>query len=43
KLAGTEKLQKQIEQGLLEQEIRKSWQNDLEEFKTIRSKYLLYE
>lgn len=43
KLAGTKKLQQQIEQGLLEQEIRKTWENDLEEFKIIRGKYLLYE
>jgi uncharacterized protein YbbC (DUF1343 family) len=43
KLAGTEKLQQQIEQGLLEQEIRKTWQKDLEDFKKVREKYLIYE
>lgn len=43
KLAGTKKLQQQIEEGILEQEIRKTWQNDIEEFKKIREKYLLYE
>lgn len=42
KLAGTSKLQKQIEQGLSETEIRKTWEKDLEKFKEIRKKYLLY-
>ncbi len=41
--AGTEKLQQQLEQGLTEEEIRKSWQSDLEAFKKIREKYLLYD
>ena len=40
--AGTEKLQQQIESGLSEAEIKKSWQEDLERFKAIRSKYLRY-
>ncbi|WP_231962676.1 exo-beta-N-acetylmuramidase NamZ domain-containing protein [Polaribacter sp. KT25b] len=42
KLAGTEKLQKQIEQGVSEKEIRKTWTKDLNEFKLIRNKYLIY-
>lgn len=42
KLAGTEKLQQQIMQGLSEEEIRKSWKKDLEDFKKIRKKYLMY-
>ncbi|MGY0408016.1 MAG: exo-beta-N-acetylmuramidase NamZ family protein, partial [Polaribacter sp.] len=42
KLAGTKKLQQQIEQGLSEKEIKKTWQKDLEKFKSIRKKYLLY-
>lgn len=42
KLSGTSLLQKQIEQGLSEKEIRKSWESDLNKFKKIRSKYLLY-
>lgn len=42
KLAGTQKLRQQIEQGLSEKEIRKSWQTDLDRFKKIREKYLLY-
>lgn len=42
KLAGTGSLQKQIENNTDEQTIRSSWENDLNKFKTIRSKYLLY-
>lgn len=42
KLAGTKELQKQIEQGLSEEDIRKSWEKGLEEFKKVRNKYLLY-
>ena len=42
KLAGTDNLQKQIENGLSEDEIRQSWQPKLDTFKKIRSKYLLY-
>ncbi|WP_299839153.1 DUF1343 domain-containing protein [uncultured Tenacibaculum sp.] len=43
KLAGTKQLQQQIEDGLSEEEIRKTWQKDLEEFKKVRAKYLLYD
>ena len=42
KHAGTEKLQQQIEAGLSEKEIKESWQKDLNNFRKIRSKYLLY-
>jgi len=42
KLAGTKKLQQQIEQGLTEKAIKKTWQKDLKAFKKIRKKYLLY-
>ncbi|KAA5537007.1 DUF1343 domain-containing protein [Taibaiella lutea] len=42
KLAGTDKLQKQIQQGFSEDEIRKGWEPDLTKFKVIRKKYLLY-
>lgn len=42
KLAGTASLRKQIEAGLSEKQIRESWQPKLNEFKTIRKKYLLY-
>ncbi|MBD81650.1 MAG: hypothetical protein CL840_22210 [Crocinitomicaceae bacterium] len=43
KLAGTDLLMKQIKEGKSESEIRESWQNQLNEFKPIRKKYLLYE
>ena len=43
KHAGTEKLQQQIEAGLSEVEIKKSWKSDLDKFKKIRAKYLLYD
>jgi len=42
KHAGTEKLQQQIEAGLSNAEIKASWQADIEKFKKIREKYLLY-
>lgn len=42
KLAGTPKLQQQIEAGLTEKQIRDSWQPGLENFKSIRKKYLIY-
>lgn len=41
-LAGTKTLQLQIEQGLSEDDIKKSWQKDLNAFKIIRGKYLIY-
>ena len=42
KLAGTDKLRKQIISGKSWKEIKKSWEADLKEFKNIRNKYLLY-
>jgi uncharacterized protein YbbC (DUF1343 family) len=42
KLAGTTKLQQQIESGLTEEAIRKSWEPGLEKFKATRKKYLIY-
>ena len=42
KLAGTKKLQQQIESGVSEAQIRKTWQKDLEAFKKMRTKYLIY-
>jgi uncharacterized protein YbbC (DUF1343 family) len=42
KLAGTKELRKQIEQGMTEKEIRQTWKEDLANFNTIRTKYLLY-
>ncbi|MBR3558009.1 MAG: DUF1343 domain-containing protein [Bacteroidales bacterium] len=43
KLAGTDQLRKQIIAGTSEKEIRASWQPELDRFKEIRAKYLLYE
>lgn len=43
KLAGTQKLQQQIEQELSEEEIKASWKEGLDNFKKVREKYLLYE
>lgn len=43
KLAGTEKLQKQIENGLSEEEIRSTWKSGLKQFKIKREQYLLYQ
>lgn len=42
KLAGNSDLAKQIKEGKTEAEIRESWQNDLNQYKLIRAKYLLY-
>ncbi|MDN3674671.1 DUF1343 domain-containing protein [Flavobacterium branchiarum] len=42
KLAGTKKLQQQIESGISESKIRKTWQKDLESFKKMRMTYLIY-
>ncbi|BDU25244.1 DUF1343 domain-containing protein [Flavobacterium sp. GSB-24] len=42
KLAGTKKLQQQIEAGVSEKDIRDSWKKGLEDFKTMRKAYLLY-
>jgi uncharacterized protein YbbC (DUF1343 family) len=41
--AGTDQLKQQIKEGKSEQEIRKSWEPKLSEFKVVRKKYLLYE
>lgn len=43
RLAGNNELWKQIKNGMPEDEIRKSWEPALSEFKKIRKKYLLYE
>jgi len=42
-LAGTDKLEMQIKEGLSEAEIKQTWVADLETFKLIRNKYLLYD
>lgn len=43
KLAGTKQLQNQIEQGISEKDIRKSWEDGLNQFMEIRKKYLIYD
>lgn len=43
KLAGTSILRQQIVSGATEDEIRASWKPALDNFKSLRSKYLLYE
>ncbi|MEB8344877.1 DUF1343 domain-containing protein [Flavobacteriaceae bacterium KMM 6898] len=43
KHSGTENLQQQIEAGLTEEAIKKTWQADLDGFRKIRIKYLMYE
>nr|WP_245558480.1 DUF1343 domain-containing protein [Fulvivirga imtechensis] len=43
KLAGTDQLKQQIKKGISEEEIRKSWAPDLEQYRKMREKYLLYE
>jgi uncharacterized protein YbbC (DUF1343 family) len=41
-LAGSNKLRSQIEHGINANEIINSWEKDIEEFKKIREKYILY-
>ena len=43
RLSGTDVLMQQIKDGKSEEEIRKSWEPKLSEFKVVRKKYLLYE
>ncbi len=40
--AGNSELQEQIKKGVTEAEIRNSWKKDIEKFKFLRKKYLLY-
>ncbi len=42
KLAGTKKLQSQIEKGVSEIEIRKTWEKGINDFKQMRFMYLIY-
>ncbi len=42
KLAGNKQLQQQIEAGISEKKIRKSWEKGLSDFKEMRKKYLIY-
>jgi len=43
RLAGNDLLMQQIKNGVSEDEIRKSWEPKLSDFKTTRKKYLLYD
>jgi uncharacterized protein YbbC (DUF1343 family) len=43
RLSGTDVLMQQIKDGKTEEEIRKSWEPKLSEFKAIRKNYLIYE
>lgn len=43
RLAGNTLLRQQIMEGLSEDEIRATWQSDLQKYRTLRQKYLLYE
>jgi len=42
KLAGTTELKKQIARGMTEEQIRATWQADLDKYKETRKRYLLY-
>lgn len=42
KLAGTDKVRKQIIAGATQEQLRQSWQEELAAYKKMRSKYLLY-
>jgi uncharacterized protein YbbC (DUF1343 family) len=42
KLAGTDKVRKQLEKGVTVSDLRASWAEDLKRYKTMRKKYLLY-
>jgi len=42
RLAGNAELRQQIKDGLSEDDIRKTWQKDIDEYKKMRAKYLLY-
>ncbi|MDR1403499.1 MAG: DUF1343 domain-containing protein [Tannerellaceae bacterium] len=41
-LAGTDRLRRQITQGMSEADIRATWRQELTEYKAMRKKYLLY-
>lgn len=42
-LFGTDKIRKMIQDGKTESEIKSSWEKDINEFKEMRKKYLLYD
>jgi uncharacterized protein YbbC (DUF1343 family) len=41
-LAGTDVLMQQIKAGMSEDEIKETWKPDLDQYKEMRAKYLLY-
>jgi len=43
KLAGTDRLFKQIASGMSQNEIRNSWNEGLDKFKAVRARYLIYD
>jgi uncharacterized protein YbbC (DUF1343 family) len=43
KLAGNSQFKEQIKQGMSEKQIRETWKKGLEEYQTLRKKYLLYD
>lgn len=43
KLSGNKDLKLQVRKGMQEKEIRKTWEKDIEDFKQIRKKYLIYD
>jgi uncharacterized protein YbbC (DUF1343 family) len=43
KLAGTKILKEQIKKGMSEEAIKATWKKDLDAYKEMRKKYLLYE
>ena len=43
KLAGTDQLRQQIKDGWTEEQIRASWKDEIDAYKEMRKKYLLYE
>lgn len=43
RLAGTDKLREQINSGVTEEKIRATWQTELQAYKTMRQKYVIYE
>ncbi|MFI3330683.1 MAG: DUF1343 domain-containing protein [Rikenellaceae bacterium] len=42
KLMGNSQIRKLLEEGKTEEQIRKTWQKDLDEYKALREKYLIY-
>ncbi len=42
-ISGNKELQEQVKKGMTEEEIRKTWKKDLDAYKEMRKKYLLYQ